>query len=114
MGRETVLSGSRIVYSKRNDINKKCNSKCFSDATLLFLKTCMKAVDTSVRCSLSNSKKECLRKTRCPDSISDENLQSDEMLTGLMSVSLFYRYFHNFHKGLSPQKKRTVLSDFTL
>ncbi len=29
-------SGSRIVYSQRNDINKKLNSKCFSDAGLLF------------------------------------------------------------------------------
>ncbi len=28
--------GSWIVYSQRNDINKKCNSKCFSDARLLF------------------------------------------------------------------------------
>ncbi len=36
VGRETVLSGSRIIYSQRNDINKKRNSKCFSDARLLF------------------------------------------------------------------------------
>ncbi len=27
--------GSRIVYSQRNDINKKLNSKCFSDARLI-------------------------------------------------------------------------------
>ncbi len=33
---ETVLSGSCIVYSQRNDINKIHNSKCFSDARLLF------------------------------------------------------------------------------
>ncbi len=26
----------QIVYSQRNDINKKRNSKCFSDARLLF------------------------------------------------------------------------------
>ncbi len=36
VGRKTVLSGSRIVYSQINDINKKHNSKCFSDARLLF------------------------------------------------------------------------------
>ncbi len=35
MGCETVLSGSRIIYSQRNE-NKKRNSKCFSDARLLF------------------------------------------------------------------------------
>ncbi len=33
---ETVLSGSWIIYSQRNDINKKHNSKWFSDARLLF------------------------------------------------------------------------------
>ncbi len=26
---------SRIVYSQRNNINKKSNSKCFSDATFI-------------------------------------------------------------------------------
>ncbi len=46
---------------------QKHNSKCFSDARLSFKKTYMKAVDTSVRCSLS---KECLRKTCSPDSVS--------------------------------------------
>ncbi len=89
------------LQAKNDIINKTRNSKCFSDATLLFLKTCIKAVDTSVRCSLSNNKKEFLRKCAVPI----QYLRSDEMLTGLMSVSLFYRYFHNFHKGLSPQKK---------
>ncbi len=34
--RETILSVSRIIYCQRNDINKKRNSKCFSDARLLF------------------------------------------------------------------------------
>ncbi len=36
VGCETVLRGLRIVYSQRNNINKKRNSKCFSDARLLF------------------------------------------------------------------------------
>ncbi len=36
VGCETVMSGSWIIYSQRNDINKKRNSKCFSDARLLF------------------------------------------------------------------------------
>ncbi len=52
VGREAVLSGSWIEYSQRHDINKKRNSKCFSDARLLFKNSCMKAMDTSVRCSL--------------------------------------------------------------
>ncbi len=60
----------------------------------------MKAVDTSVRCSLS--------KERVPE----KYLRSDEMLTALMSVSLFHVIFITRYeiKSLSPQKKRTILS----
>ncbi len=77
VGRETVLSGWRIIYSQRNDINKKRNSKCFSDARLLL-----------------------------KGSVPIQYLRSDEMLTGLMSVALFYCYFRNllWNKSLTSEK----------
>ncbi len=59
VGRETVLSGSRIVYSQRNDINKIHNSKCFSDARFLLYNMCLKAVDTSVRCRKKLTIRSC-------------------------------------------------------
>ncbi len=65
----------------------------------------MKAVDTSVRCSLS---KEYLRKRAVPI----QYLRSYEILIGLMSVSLFYRYFCNLlrNKKSLTSEKRTILS----
>ncbi len=54
---------------------------------------------TLVRCSLS---KECLRKT--------QYLRSDEMFTGLMTVSLFYTYFCNlWNKKSFTSEKLTIL-----
>ncbi len=43
-------------------------------------------------------------------SVPIQYLRSDEMLTGLMSVALFYRYFRNtlWNISLSPQKKLTT------
>ncbi len=59
----------------------------------------MKAVDTSVRCSLS--------KERVPE----KYLRSDEMLTGLMSVSFHVIFITRYEiKSLSSQKKLTILS----
>ncbi len=92
----------RGVYGQRN------NHRLHKNVMLVFLmrdfylkNMCMKAVDTSVRCSLS---KECLRKT--------QYLRPDEMLTGLMSMSLFYRYFCNllWNKKSLTSEKRTILS----
>ncbi len=59
----------------------------------------MKAVDTSVR----------LIKERVPkkSAVPIQYLRSDEMLTCLMSVSLFYRYFRNLlwnKKSLTSEK----------
>lgn len=48
VGRTTVLSGSRSVRVKETTTTK-CNSKCFSKARLLFWKTRVEAVDSSVR-----------------------------------------------------------------
>ncbi len=58
----------------------------FSDARLLFKNTGMKAVDTSVRCTLS---KEFLRKTRFPDSVSAVLWDVDRFNVSAIILSLF-------------------------
>ncbi len=65
-------------------------------------------------CSLKSYVKSAWEKRAVPI----QYLRSDEMLTGLMSVSLFYRYFRNLllnKKSLTSEKTNyPVLSDIIL
>ncbi len=82
--------GRGLYTAKEMTLTKNVIQNAFLMRDFYFkIRTCMKAVDTSVRCSLS--KEIVPEKSAGPI----QYLWSDEMLTGLMSVALFYRYFRN-------------------